>query len=58
MSSMPDRDLLSRWEEVHLLSIWELREEAYGVGIKKSEGKGRCGDLALVSNRHLLPFIR
>lgn len=33
---MPDRDLLSRWEEVHLLSIWELGDEAYGVTIKRS----------------------
>ena len=33
---MPDRDLLSRWEEVYLLAIWELKGEAYGVAIKKS----------------------
>lgn len=33
---MPDRDLLSRWEEVYLLSIWELGADAYGVAIKKS----------------------
>lgn len=33
---MPDRDLLSRWEEVYLLSIWELKAGAYGVAIKKS----------------------
>jgi DNA-binding PadR family transcriptional regulator len=33
---MPDKDLLSLWEGVYLLSIWELRQEAYGVAIKKS----------------------
>jgi len=33
---MPERDLLSLWEEVYLLSIWELKNEAYGVAIKKS----------------------
>jgi DNA-binding PadR family transcriptional regulator len=33
---MPDRDLLSRWEEAYLLSICELRGRAYGVAIKKS----------------------
>ena len=27
--------LLSRWEEVYLLSIWELEDNAYGVTIKK-----------------------
>ena len=32
---MPERDLLSLWEGVYLLSIWELRDEAYGVAIKK-----------------------
>jgi DNA-binding PadR family transcriptional regulator len=32
---MPERDLLSLWEEVYLLSIWELKAEAYGVAIKK-----------------------
>lgn len=32
---MPDRDLLSLWEEVYLLSIWELKDDAYGVAIKK-----------------------
>ena len=32
---MPERDLLTRWEEVYLLSIWELKDEAYGVAIKK-----------------------
>jgi PadR family transcriptional regulator PadR len=32
---MPDQDLLSLWEEVYLLSIWELKGEAYGVAIKK-----------------------
>lgn len=31
-----DLDLLSRWEEVYLLSIWELQNNAYGVTIKKS----------------------
>ena len=33
---MKDLDLLSRWEEVYLLSILELRDNAYGVTIKKS----------------------
>lgn len=33
---MPDRDLLSLWEEVYLLSIWELKDGAYGVAIKKT----------------------
>lgn len=33
---MKDLDLLSRWEEVYLLSIWELKDNAYGVTIKKS----------------------
>ncbi len=33
---MPERDLLSLWEEVYLLSIWELKDEAYGVAIKKT----------------------
>jgi DNA-binding PadR family transcriptional regulator len=33
---MPDRDLLSLWEGVYLLSIWELKENAYGVTIKKA----------------------
>jgi len=32
---MPERDLLSLWEEVYLLSIWELKDGAYGVAIKK-----------------------
>jgi DNA-binding PadR family transcriptional regulator len=32
---MPERDLLSLWEEVYLLSIWELKGGAYGVAIKK-----------------------
>jgi len=32
---MKDLDLLSRWEEVYLLSIWELEDNAYGVTIKK-----------------------
>lgn len=36
---MPDRDLLSRWEEAYLLSIWELKESAYGVAIKKSASR-------------------
>jgi len=33
---MKDLDLLSRWEEVYLLSIRELEQNAYGVTIKKS----------------------
>ncbi len=33
---MPDRDLLTLWEEVYLLSIWELRDDAYGVRIKRT----------------------
>ena len=33
---MKDLDLLSRWEEVYLLAIWELKDNAYGVSIKKS----------------------
>ena len=33
---MKDLDLLSRWEEVYLLSIMELKNNAYGVTIKKS----------------------
>ena len=32
---MPDKDLLTLWEEVYLLSIWELKDNAYGVSIKK-----------------------
>jgi len=32
---MNDSDLLSRWEEVYLLSIWQLKENAYGVTIKR-----------------------
>lgn len=32
---MPERDLLSLWEDVYLLSIWELKDGAYGVAIKK-----------------------
>jgi PadR family transcriptional regulator PadR len=32
---MSDRDLLSPWEDVYLLSIWELKGEAYGVAIKR-----------------------
>ncbi len=40
---MAERYLLSLWEEVHLLSIWELKDEAYGVAIKKlaSQKTGR-----------------
>jgi DNA-binding PadR family transcriptional regulator len=33
---MKDLGLLSRWEEVYLLSIMELENNAYGVTIKKS----------------------
>jgi PadR family transcriptional regulator PadR len=33
---MENLDLLSRWEEVYLLSIMELKNNAYGVTIKKS----------------------
>jgi len=32
---MTEMSLLSRWEEVYLLSIWELKDNAYGVTIKK-----------------------
>ena len=32
---MKDLDLLSRWEEVYLLSIRELEDKAYGVTIKR-----------------------
>ena len=32
---MTEMNLLSRWEEVYLLSIWELNDNAYGVTIKK-----------------------
>ena len=32
-------NLLSRWEEVYLLSIWELKDNAYGVTIKKKVSK-------------------
>lgn len=32
-------NLLSRWEEVYLLSIWELEDDAYGVTIKKKVAK-------------------
>ena len=32
---MPEKDLLTRWEEVYLLSIWELKGEAYGVALKR-----------------------
>ena len=40
---MPERDLLSLWEGVYLLSIWELKDEAYGVAIKRlaSQKTGR-----------------
>ncbi len=33
---MKDLNLLSRWEEVYLLSILELEDNAYGVSIKKT----------------------
>lgn len=36
---MNDLDLLSRWEEVYLLSIWQLKDNAYGVTIKKQVAK-------------------
>jgi PadR family transcriptional regulator PadR len=36
---MNDLDLLSRWEEVYLLSIWQLKDSAYGVTIKKQVAK-------------------
>lgn len=36
---MTEMDLLSRWEEVYLLSIWELKDNAYGVSIKKKVSK-------------------
>lgn len=36
VNAMKDLDLLSRWEEVYLLSIMELKDNAYGVTIKKS----------------------
>ncbi|MFC2157494.1 PadR family transcriptional regulator [Acidobacteriota bacterium] len=32
---MSDLDLLSRWEEVYLIAILELKDNAYGVSIKK-----------------------
>ena len=32
---MSDLDLLSRLEEAYLLSIWELKNNAYGVTIKR-----------------------
>ena len=40
---MPERDLISLWEGVYLLCIWELKDEAYGVAIKKlaSQKTGR-----------------
>ncbi|MFC2160717.1 PadR family transcriptional regulator [Acidobacteriota bacterium] len=31
---MNDLNLLSRWEEIYLLSILELKDKAYGVSIK------------------------
>jgi hypothetical protein len=33
---MPNRNLLSHWGEIYLLSILGLKEEAYGVANKKS----------------------
>ncbi|MCJ7580771.1 MAG: PadR family transcriptional regulator [Candidatus Aminicenantes bacterium] len=36
---MNDLDLLSRGEEVYLLSILELKDNAYGVSIKKNVSK-------------------
>jgi len=33
---MKDLDFLNRWEEVYLLSILELKDNAYGVTIKQS----------------------
>ncbi len=36
---MREMNLLSRWEEVYLLSIWELKDNAYGVTIKKKVSK-------------------
>jgi DNA-binding PadR family transcriptional regulator len=36
VKKMKDLDLLSRWEEVYLLSIMELKNNAYGVTIKKA----------------------
>jgi PadR family transcriptional regulator PadR len=44
---VPERDLLTRWEEVYLLSIWELKDEAYGVAIKK---------LVSLKTRHVLSY--
>ena len=32
---MTEMNLLSRWEEVYLLSIWELKDNAYGVTIRE-----------------------
>ena len=32
---MPEKDLLSLWEGVYLMAIWELKDEAYGVAVKK-----------------------
>ncbi|MGD8539302.1 MAG: helix-turn-helix transcriptional regulator [Candidatus Aminicenantes bacterium] len=34
-----EMSLLSRWEEVYMLSIWELMDNAYGVTIKKKVSK-------------------
>ena len=39
---MKDLDLLSRWEEVYLLAILELNDNAYGVTIKKSVSQKTC----------------
>lgn len=36
---MKEMSLLSRWDEVYLLSIWELEDNAYGVTIKKKVSK-------------------
>jgi DNA-binding PadR family transcriptional regulator len=36
---MTEMSLLSRWEEVYLLAIWELEDNAYGVTIKKKVSK-------------------
>jgi DNA-binding PadR family transcriptional regulator len=36
---MAEMNLLGRWEEVYLLSIWELKNNAYGVTIKRKVSK-------------------
>ncbi len=36
---MNEMNLLSRWEEIYLLSILELDDNAYGVSIKKMVSK-------------------